>query len=150
MSLTKLVPHVLPFLSPFLFLLHQFYPSESDIKSLPKEFPVLFLSGSRDELVPPSHVKELYDKCDSNSKEIQHFELGTHNDTCMQPHYFPIISNFIAKHTKSSTPTPAESVATSETGSFEMVEGEEDSELEGAGSRFDVAGIVKEKVAEKL
>lgn len=66
----------------------------------------------------------------------------------MQPHYFPIISNFIAKHTKSSTPTPAASVSASEAGSYEMVEGEE--ELEEVDSIFDIAGIAKEKVAEKL
>lgn len=46
------------------------------------ETPMLFISGLRDELVPPPHVKRLYD--DAVKCRIKHFyvvENGTHNDT---------------------------------------------------------------------
>ncbi|CEQ41666.1 SPOSA6832_03394 [Sporobolomyces salmonicolor] len=78
LSLPKLIPHVLPFVAPFVpFLLHQIWPSEKYIATLPKEFPVLFLAGSRDELVEPGQMKD---------------------DTCAQPHYFAHIAAFVAQH----------------------------------------------------
>ncbi|GAA6005619.1 hypothetical protein JCM11491_003703 [Sporobolomyces phaffii] len=114
LSLPKLVPHVLPFLSPFVpYLLHQIWPSESYISTLPQDFPVLFLAGSRDELVEPGQMKGLWTACGSATKEWNEFEHGTHNDTCLQPRYFDIIAKFIAKHSNlpllasSPAPTPA-------------------------------------------
>lgn len=79
-SQPKLVPHVLPFLSPFVpFLLHQIWPSERYISTLPKDFPVLFLAGSRDELVEPGQMKGLWKVCGSDNKEWKEFENGTHS-----------------------------------------------------------------------
>lgn len=99
LSLPKLVPHVLPFLSPFVpLLLHQIWPSERYISTLPKDFPVLFLAGKRDELVEPGQMKGLWRVCGSEEKEWRDFENGTHNDTCVQPGYFDDIAKFIAKH----------------------------------------------------
>ncbi|GAA5828934.1 hypothetical protein JCM3766R1_003872 [Sporobolomyces carnicolor] len=99
LSLPKLVPHVLPFLSPFVpYLLHQIWPSERYITTLPKDFPVLFLAGSRDELVEPGQMRGLFRVCGSENKEWKEFEHGTHNDTCVQPKYFDCIATFIAKH----------------------------------------------------
>ncbi|GAA5938554.1 alpha/beta hydrolase [Sporobolomyces koalae] len=99
LSLTKLVPHILPFLAPFVpYLLHQIWPSEKYISTLPTDFPVLFLAGSQDELVEPGQMKGLWEACSSNRKEWKEFERGTHNDTCVQPKYFDSIAAFIAKH----------------------------------------------------
>ncbi|TNY22842.1 Alpha/Beta hydrolase protein [Rhodotorula diobovata] len=120
LSLPKLVPHVLPFLRPFVpFLLHQIWPSERYIATLPGDFPVLFLAGSRDELVEPGQMKGLWERCGSKVKRWIEFPYGTHNDTCVQPQYFAHISSFIAEHSSlplgpshpaaptSSAPTPA-------------------------------------------
>ncbi|GAA5994325.1 hypothetical protein JCM5350_006545 [Sporobolomyces pararoseus] len=156
LSLPKLVPHVLPFLSPFVpFLLHQIWPSERYISTLPKDFPVLFLAGSRDELVEPGQMKGLWKVCGSDNKEWKEFENGTHNDTCLQPKYFDAIQTFIASTTseKPSLPTlstestpratsevssPTESSASSSIGSFEMLDASRSQEVfamvEGAGS----------------
>ncbi|GAA5954454.1 hypothetical protein JCM21900_006813 [Sporobolomyces salmonicolor] len=99
LSLPKLIPHVLPFVAPFVpFLLHQIWPSEKYIAMLPKEFPVLFLAGSRDELVEPGQMKGLWKVCGSATKEWREFPNGTHNDTCAQPHYFAHIAAFVAQH----------------------------------------------------
>ena len=66
--------------------------------------PALFLSGDRDELVPPAHMQELYQKCPSTSKEWHSFPGATHSaysltdDTCVQPKYFDAIAAFLLKY----------------------------------------------------
>ncbi|GAA5886832.1 hypothetical protein JCM16303_005722 [Sporobolomyces ruberrimus] len=116
LSLTKLVPHVLPFLSPFVpYLLHQIWPSEQYISTLPKDFPVLFLAGSRDELVEPGQMKGLWKVCESEKKQWEEFEHGTHNDTCVQPKYFDKIAAFIAKHSNLPLLSPSAPQTTSQT-----------------------------------
>ncbi|GAA5985045.1 hypothetical protein JCM10908_002500 [Rhodotorula pacifica] len=100
LSLQQLVPRILPFLAPFVpFLLHQIWPSDEAIAKLPADFPVLFLAGSRDELVEPGQMKGLWAKCGSKVKEWREFPHGTHNDTCVQPHYFAHVAAFIAHQT---------------------------------------------------
>ncbi|GAA6036454.1 hypothetical protein JCM8097_003515 [Rhodosporidiobolus ruineniae] len=97
MSLRHLVPHLMPYLAPFVpYLLHQIWPSIDDIATLPEDFPVLFLAGVRDELVEPGQMKGLWAACRSKRKEWKEFPHGTHNDTCVQPHYFHHIARFIA------------------------------------------------------
>ncbi|GAA5934006.1 hypothetical protein JCM3775_002847 [Rhodotorula graminis] len=115
LSLPKLVPHILPFLSPFVpFLLHQIWPSEQYIQTLPDDFPVLFLAGSRDELVEPGQMKGLWELCRSRAKRWIEFQYGTHNDTCIQPQYFHYIASFIGEHTSlPAAPPPRPSVSTS-------------------------------------
>ncbi|GAA5892401.1 hypothetical protein JCM8208_005812 [Rhodotorula glutinis] len=113
LSLPKLVPHVLPFLRPFVpFLLHQIWPSEEYIRALPDDFPVLFLAGSRDELVEPGQMKGLWELCRSRAKRWIEFQYGTHNDTCIQPQYFNYIASFIGEHASLSAPPPRPSVST--------------------------------------
>lgn len=111
----------MPFLSPFMFLLHQVWPSDERIKTLPSSFPVLFLAGEEDELVVPAHMKELFATCSSTAKEWKAFPHGTHSeppsyqeffrtatlltpslladDTCIQPGYFHDIALFLSQHT---------------------------------------------------
>lgn len=79
-SQPKLVPHILPFLRPFVpFLLHQIWPSEQYIRTLPDDIPVLFLAGSRDELVEPGQMKGLWELCRSRTKRWIEFQYGTHS-----------------------------------------------------------------------
>ncbi|GAA5841384.1 hypothetical protein JCM11251_006172 [Rhodosporidiobolus azoricus] len=105
MSLPDLIPQLLPLLTPFLpFLLTQIWPSKTYIASIPSDFPVLFLAGSRDELVEPGQMKGLWGRCKSKRKEWKEFEYGTHNDTCIQPHYFTHIANFISTVTDQPLP----------------------------------------------
>ncbi|KAI9261579.1 Alpha/Beta hydrolase protein [Phascolomyces articulosus] len=95
LSVPKLIPHVLPVLKHFTFLCHQHWPSENSVKKIQKT-PVLFLSGACDELVPPHHMRRLFDQCSSRvSKDWVQFPHGMHNDTCMQTGYFTAIGNFL-------------------------------------------------------
>lgn len=109
-SLRNLIPSVIPALRYATFLCHQIWDSQKAIEEIKDHVPVLFLSGSRDELIPSFHMKRLYrvlsdsrkeapasgqDKGKKNcSLEFVAFEDGTHNDTCMQPGYFDAIQAF--------------------------------------------------------
>lgn len=45
--------------------------------------PILFLSGLQDELVPPSHMRMLYDKAHEHNRNIRFVDFpgGMHMDT---------------------------------------------------------------------
>lgn len=95
LSIPKLIPNVLPLLSPLSFLCTEKWESERLIRHLPRDIPVLFLSGKKDELVPPSHVESLYDLCPSETKQLAEFDDGMHNDTIIQPAYWSQVFKFI-------------------------------------------------------
>lgn len=57
--------------------------------------PILFLSGTMDELVPAKMMKELYNRSKSNLKRLECFANGTHNDTWMCPGYYEAWMRFI-------------------------------------------------------
>ncbi len=71
--------------------------SQERIKLVKGQIPILFLSGAKDELVPPEHMKTLFELSDSTFKPIRFvsFPNGTHNDTFMQPNYFDVIVDFL-------------------------------------------------------
>ncbi|CEI88431.1 hypothetical protein RMCBS344292_02821 [Rhizopus microsporus] len=96
LSLHKVIPNVMPFLKHFTFLCHQHWPSEKYIRQIVRT-PILFLAGSKDELVPPSHMVELRELSESPNKTWVAFSQGTHNDTFMQPGYFTAIRDFLEK-----------------------------------------------------
>lgn len=159
LSLPKLVPRIMPYLSPFMFLLTQHWPSEASIQTLPPTMPVLFLSGSKDELVPPDHMVDLHKLCSSNAKEWHELPDGDHNSTCMHRGYFERVHQFIQKHAASAV--KSEKIAASDSdetpkspsvrteSSFEILDKEE-VESKGAGSTADVGQIAKSKLEEKL
>ncbi|KAF2200125.1 alpha/beta-hydrolase [Delitschia confertaspora ATCC 74209] len=95
-SIRKLIPSAFPparYLAP---LCHQIWPSE---EMLPKVtgIPILFLSGLRDEIVPPSHMAQLYKVCHAKVKVWRELPNGSHNDTVAEPGYFGYISDFITQ-----------------------------------------------------
>jgi abhydrolase domain-containing protein 13 len=79
LSMPKMVPHALPVLGPFVsllgassgliylhyvgqaFLCHQKWDSETRLPLIPASIPILMLSGSQDEVVPPSHMRDLWE-----------------------------------------------------------------------------------------
>ena len=78
---------------------HQIWDNERSIEQLSAKVPVLFLSGSKDELVPPAHMKILFDTLKSKrpldeTVVFKTFGNGTHNDTCMQVGYFEAVQDF--------------------------------------------------------
>ena len=67
--------------------------------------PVLFLSGRRDELVPPRHMDILYELCRNGASplcKMVHIEDGTHNDTWYRGGrlYYESITSFIEEAQK--------------------------------------------------
>ena len=96
-SIRALIPSVMPparFIAP---LCHQVWPSEDTIPAI-RDVPVLFLSGLKDEIVPPSHMKALYNRCGAKPKVWRDFPEGTHNDTLAAPGYFQAIADFLQEH----------------------------------------------------
>ncbi|PJF19942.1 hypothetical protein PSACC_00244 [Paramicrosporidium saccamoebae] len=101
-SLPELIPHVMPVLGWAKVLCHQKWESAIRMKEM-TEAPLpkmLFLSGSRDELIPPAHMKSLFNTITASEDGLKKarfevFEKGTHNDTCLQPGYFEAIAAFI-------------------------------------------------------
>ena len=61
--------------------------------------PILFISGLRDELVPPEHMKRLHDAAVKSIHRDWHpVPGGMHNDTCMRdPTYISTIQTFMKK-----------------------------------------------------
>ncbi|KAI5848705.1 Alpha/Beta hydrolase protein [Morchella snyderi] len=92
-SIRTLIPTVFPPARYLARLCHQIWPSEATLPAI-KGVPVLFLSGLKDELVPPSHMKTLYNVCTS-TKLWRELPEGTHNDTCAEENYFDYIHDFI-------------------------------------------------------
>ncbi|KAG0013707.1 hypothetical protein BGZ82_002055 [Podila clonocystis] len=95
LSLPKVIPHVLPMISKVAFLCHQIWNSENMIQQIAR-LPVLLLSGRKDELVPPTHMKELHRLAGTTGQVVwKEFPDGTHNDTCLKPGYFEAIKAFL-------------------------------------------------------
>eukprot|EP00922_Rhytidocystis_sp_ex-Travisia-forbesii_P005662 GHVS01008231.1.p1 GENE.GHVS01008231.1~~GHVS01008231.1.p1 ORF type:complete len:336 (+),score=39.13 GHVS01008231.1:83-1090(+) len=61
------------------------------------QIPFLFISGLEDTLVPPEHMRQLYEVCVSKLKRLYSVRTGTHNETWHQggSDYYHNIRQFI-------------------------------------------------------
>ncbi|GJD12313.1 Protein bem46 [Galdieria sulphuraria] len=79
-SIDDMIDYVLPALRWCKFLNRNKWNSAASVSSL--TCPILFLSGLRDELVPPKLMQQLYDLAThSVYRQMVTFPDGTHNDT---------------------------------------------------------------------
>lgn len=96
-SIRKLIPTVMP---PAKFIAnwcHQKWGTDEAIVKITNiKIPFLFLSGLRDEIVPPSMMKSLYDSCPTK-KAWKEFPNGDHNSTVAEPGYFDAIWTFLVQ-----------------------------------------------------
>ncbi|OAL06787.1 alpha/beta-hydrolase [Phaeosphaeriaceae sp. SRC1lsM3a] len=95
-SLKKLIPTAFPparFLAP---LCHQIWPSEATLPQI-TDIPILFLSGLKDEIIPPSHMSRLFQVCKA-PKVWRELPNGSHNDTVAEPQYFQFIDDFLREY----------------------------------------------------
>eukprot|EP01060_Flectonema_neradi_P008880 TRINITY_DN16340_c0_g1_i1.p1 TRINITY_DN16340_c0_g1~~TRINITY_DN16340_c0_g1_i1.p1 ORF type:complete len:330 (+),score=40.90 TRINITY_DN16340_c0_g1_i1:143-1132(+) len=69
--------------------------SHKRIKQLRSDQHILFLSGSRDELIPPDHMHALYSACSSEKKKFVSFPRGMHNNTCWQNNWPESIGTWV-------------------------------------------------------
>lgn len=89
LSIRKLIPSVLPPARYLSLLCHQRWPSDEVIQELPENGPpILFLSGLKDEIVPPSMMRTLYEVCSVKRKTWKTFPNGDHNSTVAEDGYF--------------------------------------------------------------
>ncbi|ERS99821.1 protein bem46 [Sporothrix schenckii 1099-18] len=98
LSMRKLIPQILPPARYLTLLCHQVWPSDSVIPTITK-VPILFLSGLKDEIVPPSHMRQLYDLSQAPNKIWKPLPLGDHNSSVLEEGYFEAIADFIASAT---------------------------------------------------
>ncbi|KAM4054948.1 serine aminopeptidase, s33 domain-containing protein [Hirsutella rhossiliensis] len=82
LSMRKLIPSVIP---------------PANIK-----LPVLFLSGLQDEIVPPSHMRQLYELCNAPGKKWRPLPGGDHNSSVLEQGYFEAVAEFVADVTGES------------------------------------------------
>lgn len=96
----------------------EYWLTKDLITKLPTSMPILFLSGRKDELVPPSHMDTLFQLCSSKEKQFKAIPDGMHNDTCARPHYFEEIASFLRRYvvpkSQQSVPQSPEQFGTSE------------------------------------
>lgn len=94
LSMRKLIPSVIPPARYVSYLCHQIWPSDAVIPQI-TEVPVLFLSGLKDEIVPPEHMRKLYELCQSPTKTWKPLPEGDHNSSVMEDGYFAAIQTFM-------------------------------------------------------
>ncbi|KAH8675311.1 BEM46 family protein [Xylariales sp. PMI_506] len=95
LSMRSLIPSVIPPAKYLTLLCHQVWPSESLIPSI-TEVPILFLSGLQDEIVPPTHMRKLYELATTPTKIWKPLPGGDHNSSVLEEGYFEAISDFIS------------------------------------------------------
>jgi len=93
-SMRKLIPSIIPPARYIAGLCHQTWHSENFMPKI-TEVPILFLSGLKDEIVPPPHMLRLYEICQSSSKIWHPLPNGDHNSSVAEPGYFGAVSSFI-------------------------------------------------------
>lgn len=95
LSIRKVIPYMFPFLKNVAFMCHEIWNSEELMPKSNTNTPFLFLRGLKDEIVPPGHMKRLFELCPSSLKRVFEFPLGHHNDTILQDGYWDIIREFL-------------------------------------------------------
>jgi fermentation-respiration switch protein FrsA (DUF1100 family) len=90
LSISSLVPHVMPQIPRFLLpiLLTERWDAAHSIPHIPPQTPVLMLSGTRDALVPPSQMKELRTLRERDGMVRWREFDGEHNDTYLAAGYW--------------------------------------------------------------
>ncbi|ORX69422.1 alpha/beta-hydrolase [Linderina pennispora] len=106
LSIPKLIPSVMPLLRYLTFLSWEKWNSEQAIRKV-AGVPILFLSGLRDDLVPPPQMRKLFELASREEKNPvtwEEFENGSHNDTCGQEGYFEKIAAWWEAHVVAADP----------------------------------------------
>lgn len=96
------LPHVVPHIFPLLgylgenilsMMVTEKWPSYLEVTKIEDRIPVLFLSGTKDEIVPPSHMKELFDL--KNGTKVWRDFPTRHNDTITANGYWETWDQFV-------------------------------------------------------
>jgi len=135
LSISAMVDALMPYVAPFKALVLRIgWNSEQIVPHLTS--PVLYLAGSKDELVPHNHMTELYKKTKSSRYVKMHIiENGTHNESWMQggTEYWTQIKKFMEKATLARPVDGHTSVSISSIG-FSTSDDSEQQEIPDAGA----------------
>ncbi|TGO62716.1 hypothetical protein BOTNAR_0110g00280 [Botryotinia narcissicola] len=94
LSMRKLIPSVIPPARYLAYLCHQVWPSDTYLPTI-TEVPILFISGLLDEIVPPRHMRRLFEICQSPTKIWKPLPSGDHNSSVVETGYFEAIADFV-------------------------------------------------------
>lgn len=92
-SIPDMIDHLMPLISFAKSLCRNRWRSIDHIDAV--EVPTLFISGRRDEMVPPAHMDSLYAKACMKVKQLKTFQNGEHMTMYTLPGYFDSIRQFI-------------------------------------------------------
>ncbi|PSC75999.1 alpha beta-hydrolase superfamily isoform B [Micractinium conductrix] len=102
--IVDVVPKTMPLLSPFVgpgrpfnFLVRNHWDTRPRLQQL-KDLPVLFMSSLQDEMLPPEHMRELYQLHPQDPWTIVYFEDGRHLDAydALAAQYWPVLQGFMS------------------------------------------------------
>lgn len=99
-SISTMVDHLMPYIAPLKALILRIGWNSGEIAPT-INIPTLFLAGARDELVPHSHMLELFTRMkhskSDNLVRMHVVKKGTHNETWMQggKEYWVAIKRFL-------------------------------------------------------
>jgi len=94
-SISDMIDVSVPAIRLFKFITTNHWDNKKFIRYMNSDVAVLFLSGQRDDAIPPSQMKLLYDCCPSAYKDLKLFPFGGHDQLAQQPQYHHIIVDFI-------------------------------------------------------
>lgn len=94
LSIKKMIPAAFPPARYLARLCHQYWPSEESIPKI-TDVPILFISGLKDEIVPPSHMRQLYDLSRAKKKIWRALPNGTHDGSVAEEGYFDYVFEFL-------------------------------------------------------
>lgn len=94
-NIPDMIDVTVPFLKYFKWACSNQWNSKEIIQKLSSRLPILFISGLKDLVIPPSMTRDLFDKSKSKFKIMKIFPEGTHNYTWMQNDYFISLQEFI-------------------------------------------------------
>jgi abhydrolase domain-containing protein 13 len=97
LSIAKMIPSVIPIAKYLTPLCHEYWRSEQMLPQI-RDIPILFISGLQDEIVPPTHMKQLFRLCKSRTVVWKELPNGDHNNSVSESGYFQFVEDFIKQH----------------------------------------------------
>ncbi|KZT61610.1 alpha/beta-hydrolase [Calocera cornea HHB12733] len=101
LSLRKVISQYYTRVSGFMNMLNsEVWDCESKLPLIPTSIPMLFLSGLKDELVPPAHMRRLYEIACRDGEERKTWwtsAYGDHNSTFLEGTYWSAVQKFVSK-----------------------------------------------------
>ncbi len=93
-SISDMVEYLFPLLKYHKFLSFNKWDSIDKVKYISEDFPVYFILGKYDEVIPPILMKQLFYACSSTKKKINEYP-GYHNETYLCENYYEDMNDWI-------------------------------------------------------